>query len=280
MKTKTLLLSLMCFVGITTATAQSDAYCWKDGKAVKMEKLDSITFTAPASENPQVDEPTEVDEPTGPARDLAEATTKDIGKIIGEDGKIYATKEDAEAAGITAVAMIAYVGNDAETNSTYRHGLALALKDVNGIKNWCSQFSETCSGTYYNLESAAKRDMAGLANTDALVYHSSHAHAAAIGARNYKYTNDADEGAHPELTSAWFLPSAGQWNKMATAAGGYVNLMTNACLQSNVYWSSSERNPYSAWCFYTAGGGFLTGSGFWNDVYKGSAARVRPCLAF
>ena len=273
MKTKTLLLSLMCFVGITTATAQSDAYCWKDGKAVKMEKLDSITFTAPASENPQVDEPTEVDEPTGPARDLAEATTKDIGKIIGEDGKIYATKEDAEAAGITAVAMIAYVGNDAETNSTYRHGLALALKDVNGIKNWCSQFSETCSGTYYNLESAAKRDMAGLANTDALVYHSSHAHAAAIGARNYQYADGVAEGVHPVVTSAWFLPSAGQWDKMATAAGGYVNLRTSADLQSLIYWSSSDSSDGKAWLFDSF-------NGYWASGEKIYGGLVRPCLAF
>ena len=92
MNTKAILLSLLCFVGITTATAQNDVWVWRSGKAVKMENLDSLTFTAPASGNPQVDD----------ARTLAEATTKDIGKIIGADGKIYATKEAAEAAGITA----------------------------------------------------------------------------------------------------------------------------------------------------------------------------------
>ena len=154
MKIKAILLSLLCFVGITTATAQSDVWVWKGGSAVKTEMADSITFTAPASGNPQVDD----------ARALAEATTEDIGKIIGEDGKIYATKEAAEAAGITAVAMIAYVGNDAETNSTYRHGLALALKDVSGNITWCSQFSATCLGTRYYSVSAVKGDMAGLAN--------------------------------------------------------------------------------------------------------------------
>ena len=47
MNTKTILLSLLCIVGITTASAQSDVYCWKDGKAVKMENLDSLTFKAP-----------------------------------------------------------------------------------------------------------------------------------------------------------------------------------------------------------------------------------------
>ena len=264
MKTKTLLLSLLCFVGITTATAQSDVYCWKDGKAVKMEKLDSLTFTAPASGDSQVDD----------ACALAGATTEDIGKIIGEDGKIYATKEAAEAAGITAVAMIAYVGNDAETNSTYKHGLALALEDVSGYKSWCSQYSENCLGTQYSSESAAMGDMAGLANTNALVKNTLHNHAAAIAARNYKYTDDVDEGAHPEVTSAWFLPSAGQWDKMATAAGGYASLKTNARLQSYNYWSSSERNALLAWSF-------VADDGFWGDlISKDVALRVRPCLAF
>ena len=263
MKIKAILLSLLCFVGITTATAQSDVWVWKGGSAVKTEMADSITFTAPASGNPQVDD----------ARALAEATTEDIGKIIGEDGKIYATKEAAEAAGITAVAMIAYVGNDAETNSTYRHGLALALKDVSGTKAWCSQYSETCLSTQYSSESAAMGDMAGLANTDALVYHSSHTHAAATAARNYQYADGVAEGVHPVVTSAWFLPSAGQWEKMATAAGGYANLKTSAGLQTGRYWSSSEFNRFRAWDFSSQ-------YGTWWDDGKAQGSLVRPCLAF
>ena len=267
MKTKTILLFLLCIVGISTATAQSDVYCWKDGKAVKMENLDSLTFTAPASGNPQVDD----------ARALAEATTEDIGKIIGEDGKIYATKEAAEAAGITAVAMIAYVGNDAETSSTYRHGLALALKDVSGYQQWCSKYIETCLSNQYSHvlgeTGVIKGDMAGLANTDALVYHSSHTHAAATAARNYQYADGVAEGVHPVVTSAWFLPSAGQWDKMATAVGGYAKLKTNAGLQTGRYWSSSEFNRFLAWDFSSQ-------YGTWWDDGKAIGSLVRPCLAF
>jgi len=244
MNTKTILLSLLCIIGITTATAQSDVYYWKDGKAVKLETVDSLTFTAPASGNPQVDD----------ARALAEATTEDIGKIIGEDGKIYATKEAAEATGTTAVAMIAYVGSDAETNSTYNHGLALALKDVNGYQKWCSQYIE-------------------LANTDALVYHSSHTHAAATAARNYQYADGVAEGVHPVVTSAWFLPSAGQWEKMATAAGGYAHLRTSADLRSDFYWSSSEYYADRAWLFFAV-------DGFWRNGDLDYGSLVRPCLAF
>ena len=267
MNTKTILLSLLCFVGITTATAQSDVWVWKGGSAVKTEMADSITFTAPASGNPQVDD----------ARALAEATTEDIGKIIGEDGKIYATKEAAEAAGITAVAMIAYVGNDAETNSTYRHGLALALKDVAGYQQWCSKYIETCLSNQYSHvlgeTGVIKGDMAGLANTDALVYHSSHTHAAATAARNYQYADGVAEGVHPVVTSAWFLPSAGQWDKMATAAGGYAKLTTSAGLQSDRYWTSSEGDAYSAWYFLADYGGWLYDAKDYDGL-------VRPCLAF
>jgi len=143
MKTKTILLSILCFVGITTATAQSNVWVWKGGRPVKTEMADSITFTAPASENPQVDEPTEVDEPTGPARDLAEASTEDIGMIIGEDGKIYDTKKHAEAAGTTAVAMIAYVGSDTD-HADYKNGLAIALSDESE-SNW-STAKSACEG--------------------------------------------------------------------------------------------------------------------------------------
>ena len=263
MKIKAILLSLLCFVGITTATAQSDVWVWKGGSPVKTEMADSITFTAPASGNPQVDD----------ARALAEATTEDIGKIIGEDGKIYATKEAAEAAGITAVAMIAYVGDDAETNNTYKHGLALALKDVSGNITWCSQFSATCLGTRYYSVSAVKGDMAGLANTDALVNQTSHTHAAATVARNYQYADGVIVGAHPKGTSDWFLPSAGQWHKMVTAAGGYANLTTNAGLQTGRYWSSSEFNRFRAWDFSSQ-------YGTWWDDGKAIGSLVRPCLAF
>ena len=61
------------------------------------------------------------------AKPLANATTEDLGKVVGADGKIYATKADAEAVATgNAVAMIAYVG----TASDCAHGLAIALEDV------------------------------------------------------------------------------------------------------------------------------------------------------
>ena len=188
-----------------------------------------------------------------------------VNKVIGADGNIYADADAATTAGTTAVAKIAYLGSDAETSTTYNHGLALALSDVSSTQTWCSQTSSTCLTTQYNSASDAKGDMAGLANTDALVGHDSHTHAAASAARNY------NSGTHPTGTSAWFLPSAGQWDKMATAAGGYNNLG----LQSSHYWSSSESYEIRAWRFVIA-----SGYGLWNNDSKDSDRLVRACLAF
>ena len=185
-----------------------------------------------------------------------------VGKVIGADGNIYADASAATTAGTTAVAKIAYLGSDAETSTTYNHGLALAVSDVSGTQTWCSQTSETCLGTQYD-SSSKFNDMAGLANTDALVGHTGHTHNAASAARNY------NSGTHPTGTSAWFLPSAGQWDKMATAASGYNNLG----LESNDYWSSSERNAYYAWYFYSGGG-------YWSYYRKDDYYLVRSCLAF
>ena len=187
-----------------------------------------------------------------------------VGKVIGADGNIYADASAATTAGTTAVAKIAYLGSDAETSTTYNHGLALAVSDVSGTQTWCSQTSETCLGTQYD-SSSKFNDMAGLANTDALVGHTGHTHNAASAARNY------NSGTHPTGTSAWFLPSAGQWDKMATAASGYNNLG----LQSSNYWSSSESYAVRAWRF-----AFTSGSDLWNDDGKGSDRLVRACLAF
>ena len=204
-----------------------------------------------------------------PASPFAGVTAEDLGKLIGADGKIYATKAAAETAGTTAVAKIAYLGSDAETSTTYNHGLALALSDISDKQYWCSQTSSTCLPTQYDDASAAKGDMAGLANTDALVGHGSHTHDAASAARNY------NSGTHPTGTSAWFLPSAGQWDKMVTAAGGYNQLGLQSSTVS-FYWSSSENNAGNAWFLRPYNGTWYGSAG----PGKGGAYFVRACLAF
>ena len=68
---------------------------------------------------------------TGSAyKKAADATAGDVGKWICSKGHIHAADFDGACWG-TLDALITYVGNDAETNTTYNHGLALARYDAN-----------------------------------------------------------------------------------------------------------------------------------------------------
>lgn len=196
-----------------------------------------------------------------------------VGSVFCSDGSVYASKDAAISASKTPVALICYLGNDAETNTAYKHGLALALADASTYAVWCSQTGATCLGTQYDNETAAKGDMAGIANTDYLINNApaGHTHTAASAARNY------NGGTHPTGTSKWFLPSAGQWDKMINAAGGYNTLKSNASLQSpdSRYWSSTEHSSQNAWLH-------LFSLGKWYEVTKNGdyCGSVRSALAF
>jgi hypothetical protein len=93
------------------------------------------------------------------AKPLANATTEDLGKVVGADGKIYATKAAAEAANTTAVAMICYVNEG--------HGLALALSDEgdmdwNTAKTTCAAHTPAVTGATWKL--ASKSEMSLMIN--------------------------------------------------------------------------------------------------------------------
>ena len=197
-----------------------------------------------------------------PAAEPITCTLEDVGKVLCSDGSIYATADAASADSKTAVAMITYL------DVTTHKGLAMSLTDVSTGSSFCSQNSVTCLANGYSTEAAAKGDMDGLANTAALVAHATHTHGAANVAANYNV-------ARPEGASAWFLPSAGQWDRMATAAGGYESLQSKLGLaSSNFYWSSSERNFYNAWAIS------FTSSQPLGNYAKTNTLRVRACFEF
>ena len=69
--------------------------------------------------------------------------TIEIGKLIGQNGCIYANAAAAETAGTTAVARIAYAGNE----SNCQNGLAIALADESGTKTYSSAVSAASGHT-------------------------------------------------------------------------------------------------------------------------------------
>lgn len=60
--------------------------------------------------------------------ELSAVTSDYIGCIVGQNGKVYSTRDKAEAANTTAVAMVAYVSSTGK-------GLAIALADESGQMN-------------------------------------------------------------------------------------------------------------------------------------------------
>ena len=250
---------------------------------------------------------------TQEAKPLDEVTAADLHKCIGADSKIYETAAAATRAGIAPVALICYLGNpgSADPSSARYKGLALALKDADGGEGvtWCDLPKEFwydnqfhCMSNHYLNVDNAMSDMAGIANTDVLfaekdkeetrdnvyMYHPQitgrHNHPAATVARNYKYNDSAEAGAHPEGTSTWFLPSLGQWYMMVGATNyhipdwNYKELCEKVGMKKTAYWSSTEYvhnngDSGDAW-------EYQFDSGALNHAVKYYRRHVRAVLAF
>ena len=212
-----------------------------------------------------------------PYTKAAEATAADVGKLICADGHIhdYVTGVACKA---DRVAKIIYVGSETG-DDTYNHGLALAMWDVSNTSysqgaSWADQYVRCLK--FYSDETAAKGDMAGLANTNTLLEHVSleyHKHEAATLARNHT------GGTHPTGTSEWFLPSVGQWEKMFAAAGGFAALRNGfesvggQNMNIDLYWSSTAIDSSHAWTYGLEDGKLYQQQKAWPHS-------VRPVIAF
>ena len=149
------------------------------------------------------------------ARAASSATSSDKGKLIGRDGKIYADVAAATAAGTTAVAKIIYIG--ATGNSSYNHGLALALKDEAGTMSW--------------------------------------QYAATTGCNTYKNTNTPVTNATWLLASEaqwnYMITAAGSYTALRD---GFSGISGASNMQSGSYWSSTEQSAnYARSCDFGSG---------------------------
>lgn len=170
--------------------------------------------------------------------------TDDIGKVIGADGKIYATKAAAEAvAPGNAVAMIAYVG----TASDCAHGLAIALADESGKKNYgaagtaCSGKTAVTGGTW---RLPSEKDW------------------------QYMFIGCGSSESYSAPTAGMSKSYSGLASKLTTAQG-------DALQTGDIYCSSTEVDSGRAWFvgFYGSNANFYVYNE--NNVFL-----VRACLAF
>ena len=270
-----------------------------EARAVRVSKLELIEPAAAPSASP-----------------VSEATTEDIGKIIGADGNIYADVASAVAAGTTANAIIAYVGSETG-ESGYTHGLAISMKDadidaINSGYDWASAWdantTQLNTNYYEDLSAALAAKESGLTITNSKLADANPAtnFPAFYAVGNNRITTTSDIGADvPIGTSNWFMPSIFQWQQILqglsgeTAAleenlnskytGTYINgRITNlsssdyALASENPYWSSSEsyRNlglpQYFPWHYDPASSAGWAG----KHIAKTVNMPVRAVIAF
>ena len=222
----------------------------------------TVTVTIAASDDGNYASGTRTFTVSGTYTKMSNATASDIGKVICSNGHIHATVS-AVTCGGTASAMIAYVGdqNDAAGSgaysSTYNHGLAVALTDV-------SNTSGEEGPSTMDWSDAGK----------------------AAGA--YKRSR-------PSASSAWFLPSLYQWQRMfigCNSSNSFVSNWTedsgsfdhgNFCtklkncggtdVKDDRYWSSTEYSSSYAWRY-----SFFSSKFFWSD--RMNYTYVRAVFAF
>ena len=197
---------------------------------------------------------------------LSAVTTADLGKVIGSDGLIYSTASSVPSP-FVASAIIAYVGSagSVDANSSTYKGLAIALTDANSGST--CQWHTATSGTCVSQNSAIATAITyknGIASTNTLT-SDGHTHAAARAASSYST-------ARPSGTSAWFLPSMGQWNLivqgLATKKAGSTVSIDLTTSTNNTYKASNLNSVITA----AGGTGFLS-YGYWSgtEYYTGSA---------
>ena len=186
-----------------------------------------------------------------------------VGMAFGKDGKLYGDYNAVrKATNANPVAVVCYVGNDADDSGQYQ-GLAMSASIVKEHYNfgnlvWSDYTDGTCTANPGNGTQSWTDQMNGLANTKRLV-EDEHNHWAAQAA------NDYDEESEFQPTnfgfSRWFLPSGGQLARGYAAIGNGKTLRggtvkcpdfstvfkkaTNNEIR-NIVWTSSEENSGAA----------------------------------
>jgi len=142
--------------------------------------------------------------------------------IMAKDGKFYKNEAACKANNTEPMALVFYVGNDADASGKYR-GLAISYAKKETIQ-W-----DSCNFIYYLCFKNTTEDQTtwntqknGIERTKQL-YEDDHDHPAAEAAWDFKV-----EGFNPAKYgySNWFLPTAGQAIMAVKGIGGYAKYHT------------------------------------------------------
>ncbi len=239
----------------------------------------------------------------------ATSYTLAVGDILYSDGSL--SKPNSLLSGKTPVAIVFMATTNASSpvtttkdrtaNSSWKHGYAMALKNVSGGYKWANSNSDVSGIPNISDETWQTRssDMDGYTNTTYL--NNSNYPAGYAAATTY-----ASQATAPTASSGWFLPSSGQWFWILRNLGGMSATPDNALGWSNMsstaasnlntklgkagsgnydsfsndgssYWSSSESSSANAYLVFFAKSG---GMNFAYDSGKSFVIRVRAVLAF
>lgn len=140
---------------------------------------------------------------------MTSATASDVGKVICSNGHIHTNVSDVTCGG-TASGMLAYVGSSTG-NSTYQHGLVIALSDANSTyANWSTQNGKCNSYSTARPSASSSWAMPSKAQWEQMIAASSYANL-----RDMK-------------------------GKQSSSCGG-------TAMQSRVYWSSAVYSGSRYW---------------------------------
>ena len=286
-------------VTVDTKKLWSDANV--DGK-IDMDDVQAIADYLMMSEAERLDR----------GKALSEATSDDLGSVIASDGRVY----PAGTIGITPIAMIVYIGKPgtADCNSETYRGLAIALSDSEGTYDGNGHIHlNNDSGTYGSMW-----ETMGYKKVDKEWVFDEKLCIAARNGLNVPLSYDVSLPTG-DVTSGWFMPSAGQYTAFYLSYGGieantshYLNWSyfrfvigsdensnpiysdgnefiladlrkagdTSVNVNNYVFWTCSPVEPYSTKSRVIFTD-FVSRSGFFISNISGeNKKRIRPFLAF
>ena len=153
------------------------------------------------------------------------------------DGLAYAAADkDNLPTGVTAVAIVAYLGDGDTSDNTYNNGLAIAMTNANDGSScgWGEYFASYNCVSKSNDIATAIGYKDGISSTNTLT-SDGHYHEAATAAASNNGT------AAPTGTSGWFLPSMGQWNLIVQ---GLASKKAGSAVTTDI--STSGNDTYTA----------------------------------